>query len=132
MLDRKVVESIIGKGFADKLDETIFYLGELQVTRRRMVEELGCANFMAAARLGKVLKKLDINTIAKLHRTNPYDIARVRSIGEASMFVAMCILDAGKYDVEKWWGWKETNNVKFSSFKSNAIARAKKRSQAVA
>jgi hypothetical protein len=127
-MDRKVVEKTIGKTFADKLDSVVINVSqELSFTRREMVEVLGCANFAAATRLEKVLKRLKIFTAAQLHRTNPFDIVRVRTIGETSIYVAMCILDAAKYDVEKWWGWKDTNDVKFSSFKHNAIRRAKKR-----
>lgn len=124
MLERKTVETTIGKGFADRLDEPIMkYLG---VTRRAMVEDLGCANFIAAARLDKVLRRLEIDSPAKLFKTNPMDLARVRGIGESAIFVAMCILDAGQYNVADWWGWRETNVVKFSSFKTNAMRKSRK------
>ena len=124
MLERKTVEATIGKGFADHLDEYI--MPNLAITRRAMVENLGCANFIAAARLDKVLKRLGVDSPAKLWKTNPMDLARVRGIGAAAMFVAMCFLDATQYNVAEWWGWKETNELKFSSFKANAVRRARK------
>ena len=127
MLTRKIVETTIGKGFADKLDEVVLEAGgKLVFTKRQMVEDLGCANFLAAARLQKALRKLDIVTPAQLFRTDPFSIVRVRGIGEAAMFVAMCILDHAQYNVQEWWGWKETNTLKFSSFKHNAIRRSTK------
>jgi len=127
MLTREKVEITIGKGFADKLDETIIHVSQdISFTRREMVEKLGCANFLAAARLEKVLKKLRIFTPSQLHKTDPFSIVRIKGVGKAVMFVAMCILDSKGYDVVKWWGWKGTNNIKFSTFKHNAIKRAKK------
>lgn len=128
MLNRDVVDATIGKGFADKLDEVIFKASDgLSFTRREMVEQLGCANFLAAARLEKACKKLDINTPYKLYKTDPFSIVRVRGIGEAAIFVAMCILDSAGYNVVEWWGWKKTNTVKFSSFKHNAVKRASRK-----
>jgi hypothetical protein len=130
MIAREKVEAVIGKGFADKLDGQVFTIGEWFYTRREMVEQLGCANFMAAARLQKVLRKLGIKTPAQLSKLDPFSLARARGIGEASLFVAMCILDSKGYDVLKWWGFNE-NSVKFSSFKAHAIQRASKRKQEV-
>ncbi len=131
MLTKETVAKTIGKGFADKLEEIIIESGNIVVTRRDMVEELGCANFNAAANLSKVLRKLGISTPAQLYKTDPFSIVRVKRVGEAAMFVAMCILAAHDYDVIKWWGWKDTNSLKFSSFKHNAINRASKRKHEV-
>jgi hypothetical protein len=132
MIARDKVEQVIGKSFADRLDELVFSSGEMGFSRREMVEELGCANFLAAARLQKVLRRLGVNTPAQLFKTDPFSLARSKGIGEASIFVAMCILDARKYDVLKWWRWKDTNDVRFGSFKRQALTRASKRKQEVA
>lgn len=127
MLTRDVVETTISKTFADKLDEVVLDISpKLTFTRRQMVEELGCANFVAAAVLQKALRKLQIETPAQLFRTDPFSLVRVKGVGEATIFVAMCILDAAQYNVKKWWGWNETNDLKFSSFKHNATRRASK------
>lgn len=132
MLARETVEKVIGKGFADKLDEQIFAVDyDFGYTRREMVEKLGCANFIAAARLAKVLRRLNINSPAKLNRLDPFSLARARGIGESALFVAMCILDAHGYDVIKWWHFKG-NVAKFSSFKAHAISHARRRKQEVA
>ncbi len=130
MMQRDSIEHVLSKGFADKLDEAIFTVGDKEYSRRNMVEELGCANFIAAAKLTKVLRRLKINTVRDIWDINPVDLARAKGIGEASIFVVMCLLDAHKFDVEEWWGWNN-NSVKFSTFKSNAISRAKRRSQDV-
>jgi hypothetical protein len=132
MIKRETVEKVIGKSFADKVDGEVFKVTiEWFYTRREMVEQLGCANFIAAAKLSKVLKRLKISTPKALWDMNPIDLARAKGVGEASIFVAMCILEANKFDVEKWWGWND-NVVKFSTFKSHAIARARKHKQEVA
>lgn len=133
MLKRSTVEKTIGKSFADKLDEVVLDAGpNLSFSRRQMVDELGCANFIAAVRLAKVLRRLDIRTALQLSRTDPFSLARARGIGETALFVAMCILEAHGFNVEKWWGWKATNVVKFSTFKSNAMSRARRHKQEVA
>lgn len=130
MLARTKVETIIGKGFADKLDELIVESGKLVYTRRQMVEQLGCANFVAAAKLSKILRRLGISTPAQLNNMDPLSLARVRGIGESCLFVALCILEANEYDVEDWWQYKD-NNVKFSSFKAHAITHARRRKHEV-
>lgn len=131
MLARTKVERVIGKAFADKLDTEVFSVGNWTYTRRQMVEDLGCANFIAAARLQKVLRKLGVRTAVQLYKLDPFSLARSRGIGEASLFVAMCILDADGYNVIKWWEYKD-NVAKFSTFKHHAMLRAAKRKQDVA
>jgi len=129
MLARKKVESTIGKTFADKLDEIVFHAEGWDYTRREMVELLGCANFIAAARLSKVLKRLGINSPAQLHKFDPFSLVRTKGIGEACIFVAMCILDHNNYDIMEWWKFKRDNVTKFSSFKHQAMRRAAKHKQ---
>lgn len=128
MLNRDTITSVVSKGFADKLDEAVFIVGATEYSRRMMVEKLGCANFIAAAKLTKVLRRLKVDSIKALWDMNPVDLARAKGIGEASIFVVMCLLDAHGKDVKKWWGWND-NVVKFSTFKHHAITRAKRRSQ---
>lgn len=128
MIERKTIESTISKTFADKFDEIVINVSqELSFTKREMVEELNCANFLAAYNLSRVLKRLEIFTVNKLYRTDPFSLVRSKGIGETAIYVAMCILDANEYDVKKWWGWKETNTVKFSAFKHRATRRIAKK-----
>lgn len=128
MIKSTIVNAIIGKGFADKLDEPIFEVGGWIYTRRGMVEELGCANFIAAAKLAKVLRRLKINSSLKLYRLDPGSLARTKGIGESCLFVAMCILDYKGFDLEKWWG---TDRAKFSAVKHQTLKQARKYKQAV-
>lgn len=131
MISRPRIERILGKTFADKLDETVFNVGAMKYSRRQMVDELGCANFIAAIRLQKALRRLGISTPAQLNKLDPFSLARVRGIGESSLFVAMCILDHNQYNVIDWWEYKD-NVAKFSTFKHHAMQRANRRKQEVA
>lgn len=131
MLAREIVQEVIGKGFADKLDEYVFESGSILYTRREMVEKIGCANFIAAAKLAKVLRRLQIHTPTQLYKLDPHSLARSRGIGEAAIFVAMCILEANDFDVMKWWEFSGAT-TKFSSFKHNAIRKSRSKKQEVA
>jgi hypothetical protein len=131
MIERTKVEQVIGKTYADKLDEAIFRVGNWEYTRREMVDDLGCASFIAATRLAKVLRRLNVMSPAQLNRLDPSSLARTKGIGESSLFVAMCILDHAQYNILDWWGMKD-NVVKFSTFKHNVIRRARKHKQEVA
>ena len=128
MIIRTKVEKVISKGYADKLDSSIFVVGDWIYTRRQMVDDLACANFIASVKLAKVLKRLGINSPAQLFKLDPASLARTRGIGEACIFVAMCILDAYDYDVMKWWGIKE----KFNTVKHHTLTKARKYKQEVA
>lgn len=131
MLNRDIIAGIIGKGFADKVDETVINVSnEISFTRREMVEQLGCANFIAATKLSKVLRRLRIEKIHQLAKTDPFSLARAKGVGEASIFVVMCILDFKGYDVSKWWHW-DGNEAKFSSFKAHAIRHSSRRKHEV-
>ena len=81
MLTRTKVEQVIGKTFADGLDAPIFHVTDKwNYSRREMVEHVGCANFIAASRLAKVLKRLQITTPQQLFKLDPASLARTRGI----------------------------------------------------
>lgn len=127
MLKRTIIVKCIGKTFADSLDHfAINVSSNLSYTKREMIELVGCANYNAAARLEKVLKRLKVKSPEDIWKLNPIDLLRIKGIGETSMYVAMCILDINGYSVEEWWGWNG-NVIKFSTFKHHAARRALKR-----
>jgi|GraSoiStandDraft_1057264.scaffolds.fasta_scaffold15007_7 hypothetical protein len=133
MIGHKTIDGVIGKTFADKLDEPLFVTDKMNYSRRQMVTELGCANFVAAVRLAKVLRRLKIHSPAELYKMDPLSLARSKGIGQSCLFVAMCIIDAHGYSIIKWWVHnKKDNVVKFSTFKHKALRRAAKRKQEVA
>jgi hypothetical protein len=132
MLKKEVIESLLSKTAADHLDAAFFEVGNMKYSRRDMIDILKCGNFTAAKKLQKILVKLEVVTPFKLFNTDPFSLLRVKGIGEWTVFVAMCILDAEGYDVEVWWGWKDTNTLKFNAFKQQAVKTARKRQHDVA
>lgn len=130
MLTIKKVSDTLGKTFADNLNEKILDSGSIQFTRHEIVNLLGCANLIAASKLNKVLRRLHIDSHKELWKLGPFALARLQSVGMATMYVAMCVLDYHKYDVIEWWSYDE-NELKFSSFKYKAMRRAKKRQETV-
>lgn len=135
-MERPKIESVLGKTFADSLDEIVIKSGFLVFTKRQLIEDLGCGNFAAAKRLNKVLHKLKIGTAKELRYTDPFSLLRTTGVGLTTMYVAMCILDFAGVDVQKWWGWKQEKSggvvLKFSSYKHKAAARALKHKQDIA
>jgi hypothetical protein len=131
MISRTKVEKVIGKTYADSLDELVFDTGGLSYTRRELVEQVGCASFSAASRLNKVLTKLHVTTAAKLWQLDPASLARVRGIGSACIFTAMCIIEFEGYDCLDWWKYDKDTSVKFNTFKHQVMKRANKRKQEV-
>lgn len=103
MLSRKHVESKIGKTFADKLDEPYVRLLGEDYSRRDIVEKLQIGNFNAATRLAKVLSRLGVTTVPKLHQIDPHSLYRTKGVGDASMFVAMSLVWATGGDPIAWW-----------------------------
>lgn len=131
MIERTTIESVIGKTFADRYftQPVIDASPDLTFSRRQLMD-MGCGNFHAAATLNRKLKRLKVQTPDQLHSIPPVDLTRLKHVGEAAIYVAMCILDEHGYDVEKWWGWgqeDEDHMVKFSTYKHRVVRRAKKR-----
>jgi hypothetical protein len=60
-----------------------------------------------------------------LFRLDPASLARTHGIGEACIFVAMCILESDKFDVMKWWKC----DGKFRTEKHRVIRKAAKHKQ---
>lgn len=135
MLKYTQIDNTLGKTFADGLEEVVINSGkELVFTKRQMIEEIGCANFQAATRINKAFRRLDISTIKKLSDTDPSSLLRIKGIGQTSIYVAMCILDAHHISVEKWWGWNQEkdNILKFSAYRNKLTRKARKHKQEIA
>jgi len=90
-----------------------------------MIDVLDCGNFAAAKRLQKVLKRLKITKTRELFKTDPLSLYRAKGVGDATVYVAMCILHAGGFDVLEWWGWKTEKE------KQAALRRVAKHKQEV-
>jgi hypothetical protein len=107
VLNYTTIHSTIGKGFADKFEQPVFAMGVMEFTKREFLEDVGCANFQAATRLQKVLRRLKITTINQLKHLDMHSLYRCKGIGDASVYVAMCILHYCNVDVIKWSAGKD-------------------------
>jgi hypothetical protein len=74
--------------------EIILAVGDRKYTRQTCVQELGCPNFKAAQNLSNALQSIGVDSTKKLARTTPADLLRLEGVGERTVFVALCVLDA--------------------------------------
>jgi hypothetical protein len=127
-MDHRVGASkLLGTTFVkNSLDEVIFKCGRTEYSKLDMVDSLGCGNFAAAKKLSKALERIGVQSITQLVRLGPLPLARMKGVGPATLYVAMCILDAHGGHVERWWGWDDGNGVKFSALKHRELQKAKR------
>jgi len=110
---------------AHLIEDVAFEVGGDQFSRQDMIDDLGCANFIAASNLSRLLFRLKVVSALQLFELGPLSLARVRGIGESAMWVATCYLDSKGYNVELWWGWND-QSVKFSTMKHRKIVKARR------
>ncbi len=84
--------------------EIILTIGALTFTREKCVRDLGCPNFRAAGNLSTALNSIGIDSVDRLATTTPKDLMRLEGVGERTVFVALCVLDAqaSAKAAEKW------------------------------
>lgn len=75
-------------------EDVILNVGPHKYTREACVRELGCPNFRAAQNLGEALKSIGVDSTKQLAATTPRDLLRLQGVGERTVFVALCVLDA--------------------------------------
>lgn len=95
-------------------EETILAVGAKKYTRQTCVTELGCPNFKAAQNLSHALGSIGVDSIKALAKTTPADLLRLEGVGERTVFVALCVLDAtlqGK-QADRWLHSDETDKPK--------------------
>ena len=90
--------------------EVILSVGEKRYTRERCVRELGCPNFKAAQNLSHALESIGVDSTKKLAKTTPSDLLRLEGVGERTVFVALCVLDATAQNgtADRWLHSDET------------------------
>ncbi len=127
---KKIDPHVFGSSFVNRLAEPFLTIGRHSYSRRDLVEDLGTGNFTAAARLGRVLKRLRVTSPAKLHELTPESLAAVVGVGVTTLYVAMCVLEAEGYSVTSWYGWRERGGVTFGTHKRRAFQRGSRRKHA--
>jgi len=117
-----IAGAVFGSTLRNYLQETLFELDGVAITRDDLVSRFGVGHFIAARKLGDAMRRLKIKTTRDLYRIDPLSLIRNRGIGERTLFVAMCILDeAGQSPIE-WWN--QNFDTKFAT--ASHAARAKK------
>lgn len=124
MLNYTVLHATVGKGMADKQEEICFQLGGNTYSKRIFLEDIGVANWVAIAKLSKVLRRLKITTPEGLFKLDPYSLHRAKGIGDTALFVAMHILHYHGYKPMEWWGDEKIERLK-------KLRRAEKHKQEV-
>lgn len=94
----------LGKTFLDYEHEVVLQIGDDAWTRAELARDLGCCHLAAARRLSHNLELHDITSVNKLHATPPEELMAMAGVGTIQLFVAMCVLDARKFDAEQWYG----------------------------
>jgi hypothetical protein len=96
-------DGLLGKTFRDKQDEHILVIGKDQWSRQEIVDELHCGNFVAAANLTKIARKLDVASLEQLiSRFTLEDLFQERGCGITTVYVLLCAQEAANKDPLKW------------------------------
>lgn len=127
---RKIDPHVFGSPFVRHLSAPLLVIGSHRYSRHDLVNDLGTGNFTAAARLGRVLKRLHIKSPAQLNDLTPESLARVVGVGVATLYVAMCVLEAEGYSIARWYGWRKHEGVTFETHKRRAFLRSTRRKHA--
>lgn len=116
------INQTFGKTFADHLSRVVLAVGSIQITAFTLVNEVGCANVVAAQRLSATLRRLHITTLKQLAKIDPASLYRVEGCGHTQVYVAMCLLEHHGIDPGEWWGWA----VKGEAVRQHARAKKKR------
>lgn len=101
-----LINTTIGKTFADHLSRPVLTIGDIEVSAHALVNEVGCANLVAAQGLSATLKRIRCRSIKELANLDPMSLYRVQGCGHTQVYVAMCLLEHHGVDPSKWWGWE--------------------------
>lgn len=112
-------KSLVSKSFVDHANQVVLQVGPVKFTRRNLVEDLHCAHFAAAKRLQTALKAAKVATPADLATMGPWPLAAQRGVGDATLYVAMCVVEALGFSVKDWL----TDGIKFQTMKAHAAAK---------
>mgnify|MGYP001604634186 CR=1 FL=1 len=95
-------QKFLGASFVNKQNEIVLRVGSRQWTRMQLVQQVGVGNLAAAAKLSTVLRKTKVDSIEKLYAVDPRDFALIPKLGETTVFVAMAVLQAEGFNVDRW------------------------------
>lgn len=99
----KSITPQLGKTFIDRLVNTpLVTINGTTWTRDRLVRAAACGNFAAAKRLEHALVQLGVDSSAQLNGALIEELAKVKGVGETTIYVLLCIQEATGESVSKW------------------------------
>ena len=129
MMEKKKADlrRLMDASFLRVLDAEVLVIGEAIYRHADLVEKLGVGNIKAARNLTAVCKKLSIETVKALYARGPSSLLRLKGVGNATIWVAMNLLDEQGYSVEHWWGWMNSEGSKFSAYRERVRRKSQKK-----
>lgn len=126
-------ERLLGKTFINQQHENILIIGHDAWTRQQIVEDLKCGNFVAAANLTKIVRKLPVTSLDDLCANYTIqDLFQINGWGLRTMFVFLCAQENKQRDPMKYIDHKPDDVVtlgteQYRARKQQLEARAAKR-----
>jgi len=119
-------ERLLGKTFIDKQNEGVLIIGKDVWTRKEMVEELKCGNFVAALNLTKIAATLQVDSLKQLaSRFSMEDLFAESRFGVTTMFVLMCALEHAQRNPLEWVHRKPSEVVTLATEKHRVLTSLK-------
>ena len=119
-------QKFLGASFVHKQNEIVLRVGSKQWTRMQLVQQVGVGNLAAAAKLSTVLRKTKVDSLEKLYAVDPRDFALIPQLGETTVFVAMAVLQANGFNVDRWIQQIADEKKKVVTFRTLKIAQNRK------
>lgn len=90
------------KAFQHWLNEPIFVLSDVAISRRQVAALTDTPCTTAAAVLHRTCKNFRITTLDRLHDVGLDGLLRCRGVGERTAWIAACVLYQEGYDLASW------------------------------
>lgn len=96
-------QEVLGKALLDHQEKVVLQVGKDTWTRQAMIDELHCGNFIAANRLTKALRDLDVKSIKDAFRTLVFtELMAIRGVGVTCIYVLMSAMAAHGMNPLDW------------------------------
>lgn len=105
------------------LDDPVFVLGSVALSRRDLIAH----DIIASGAMSGLIRKCErygITTTARLNQIGMLGLAKCAGVGEAMLWAASVLVDAGGYDVTLWIGREDTT---FTAAIRRAVQRTRRR-----
>lgn len=99
-------QEVLGKALLDHQEKVVLQIGRDSWTRQALIDELHCGNFVAAAKLTKVLRDLDVKSVKDAYRSLLFtELMAIRGVGVTCLYVLMTAMEARALNPLVWVDW---------------------------